>query len=104
MRNTEGSGRGFSYAQAAACGMRPGKEGQDCPRRAGIVAKIEVIGSGIVKVDGAFDETKPQHLGVEVKIPLRVGSNRCYVMQADDGFWHESPRIECKTRLLAHYG
>ena len=89
MGNTEGGGRGFSYAQAAAGGMGPGEEGEDGSRRAGIIAKVEVVGSGIVKVDGAFDETKPQHLGVEVKIALRVGSNRCYVMQANDGFWHD---------------
>ena len=68
--------------------MRPGEEGQDRPRRAAVVAKVKVIRSGIVKVDGAFDETKTQHFGVEVKIALRVGSNGCYVMQANDGFRH----------------
>ena len=60
--------------------MRPGEEGKDRPRRTGIVAKVEVVGSRIVKVDGAFDETKSQHLGIEVEIPLRIRSNRCYVM------------------------
>ncbi len=93
-RNTECSGRGLSNAQAAAGGMRPGEEGQNGPRRAAVVAKVEVIRSGIVKVDGALDETKPQHFGVEVKIALRVGSNRCYVMQANDGFWHDP---KCKA-------
>ncbi len=68
--------------------MRPGEEGEDGSRRPGVVAKVEVVGPRIVKVDGAFDETKPQHFGVEVEIPLRVGSNRCYVMQADNRFWH----------------
>jgi hypothetical protein len=69
--------------------MGPRKEREDGSRRAGIVAKVEVISPGIVKIDGAFDETKPEHFGVEVKIPLWVGSNRCYVMQANDGFWHD---------------
>ena len=66
------------------------EKGQDGPRRAAVVAKVKVIRSGIVKVDGAFDETKPQHFGVEVKIALRVGSNGCYMMQANDGFRHDS--------------
>ena len=69
--------------------MGPGKEGEDGSGRAGIIAKVEVVGSGIVKIDGAFDETKPQHFRVEVKIALRVGSNGGYVMQANDGFWHD---------------
>ena len=87
-RDTECSGGSFSYPQAAARGMRPGKEGKNGSRRPGIVSKVEVIGSRIVKVDGALYKTKPQHLGVEVEIALRVRSNRCDVMQADNGFWH----------------
>ena len=90
MRNTEGGSRCFSHAQAAAGGMGPGKEREDSSGRAGIVTKVEVVGSGIIKIDGAFDETKSHHFRVEVKIALRVGSNGCYVMQANDGFWHNS--------------
>ena len=79
-RNAECGRRSFSYAQAAARGVRPGEESKDGSRRPGIVAKVEVIGSGIVKVDGALYETKPQHFGIEVQISLRVRSNRCDVM------------------------
>ena len=69
--------------------MRPGKESKNRSRRAGVVAKVEVIGSGIVEVDGSFYKTKPQHFGVEFQIPLWVRSNRSYVMETDNRFWHD---------------
>jgi hypothetical protein len=81
--------------------MRPGKEGKDRSRRPGVVAKVEVVGSGIVKVDGALYETKPQHFGVEVKISLRVRSNRCYVMQPTMGFGMGI--LELSVRQSVHY-
>src|ERR1700722_11510324 len=79
-RNAECGGRSFSHTQAAPRGVRPREERKDRAWRPGIVSKVEVIGSGIVEVDGAFYETEPQHFGVEVEVPLRVGSNRGDVM------------------------
>ena len=87
--NAECGGRSLAYPLAAARGMGPGEEGKDGPRGPGIVAKVEVVGPGIVKVDGALYEAEPQHFGIEIQIPLRVRSNRGDVVQANNGFWHE---------------
>ena len=39
------------------------------PGLAGLVAVIEVIGAGIVEIDGLLDEAQPERAGVEVEIP-----------------------------------
>jgi hypothetical protein len=44
-----------------------------------------MVRSRIIKVEGALGESKPQNFGVEVKISLGIRSNRCYVMETDDG-------------------
>ena len=58
----------------------PGEEGEERAGPAQLIPVVEVIGGGIVEVDGQFDQPKSQHTGVEVEISLRVSSDRGDVM------------------------
>ena len=51
----------------------------------GVVAEVEMVGSGIVEVDGALDEAQAEDLGVEIEVALGVGGDRGYVMESNDG-------------------
>src|SRR5687768_14602828 len=67
-----------------AAALRPGEERHDAARRPLGVAKVEVIGAGIVEVDGQLHEPEPEDLRIEVEIALRVAGNRRDVMQSED--------------------
>ena len=68
---------------AARC-VRPLEKGDRRAGFAGLVAEIEVIAAGIVKIDRLFDEAQPEHLRVEIDRPLRVRADQRYVMQSED--------------------
>jgi hypothetical protein len=87
-RNAEGGACYFANASGTAGGMGPWEEGEDGSGGACVVAKVEVIGAGIVEVDGALDESQAENLGVEVEIALCVGGDGGDVMEANDGCGH----------------
>src|SRR4029077_357143 len=69
----------------AACSAprsRPRKKGENCPRRAAIIAKVKMVRSRIVKIDGALDETQTEKRDVKIEIPLRIAGDRSDVMQS----------------------
>jgi len=68
--------------------VRPGEEGHDGAGGAGVVAEVEVVGAGVVEVDGALDQAETEDLGVEVQVALWVGGDGGDVVEAEDGFWH----------------
>ena len=67
---------------AAARNSGPREKREDRPGRTGIVAVIEMIGAGIVLVDGLFDEALPEHAGVEIHVLAGIGGDRGDVMEA----------------------
>src|ERR1051325_5253068 len=70
--------RRFNLAGAATPATRPWpwKKRHDRSRRPPVVAEIEMIRSGIVEVDCAFDETQSKESDVEIKVSLRIARNR----------------------------
>ena len=84
-RDAEGGVRDFADARGAVADARPGEESEDGAGGAEVVAEIEVVGAGVVKVDGALDEAEAEDLGVEVEICLRVGGDGGDVVETDDG-------------------
>src|SRR5688572_33508714 len=78
-----------------AAALRPGEERHDAARRPLGVAKIEVIGAGIVEVDGQLHESEAEDLRVEVEIALRVAGDRRDVMKTEDLAHNESSRLTC---------
>ena len=62
--------------------MGPGEEGQDGAGPPGLVAEIEVIGAGIVEVDGLLDEPQAERPGVEVAVAAGVAGDRGDVVDA----------------------
>src|SRR5688572_13949936 len=67
-----------------AAALRPGEERHDAARRSVGVAKVEVIGAGIVEVDGQLHEPEAEDLRVEIEIALRVAGDRRDVMKTED--------------------
>jgi hypothetical protein len=83
--DTEGGVGDFAGAGGAFADVGPGKEGEDGAGGAEVVAEVEVVGAGVVEVDGALDEAEAEDLGVEVEISLRVGGDGGDVVKTDDG-------------------
>jgi hypothetical protein len=52
----------------------PGEEGQDRGGRPGQVSVVEVVGAGIVEVDGLLNQPQAQDTGVEVDVFLGVAA------------------------------
>ena len=44
--------------------------------------------SRIVEIDRTFHQAKPQHLGVEIEIPLWIRSDRRHMTYSGNGFFH----------------
>src|SRR5262245_13502899 len=60
--------------------MRPREE---CKNRAGmarLIAEIEMIGAGIVEIDGLLDESQNQYAGVDIKIAIRADVDRGHMI------------------------
>src|SRR3954471_8116125 len=70
----------LSSSARSATRARPREKGQDSSGRPNVIAKIEMIGTRIVEVDGAFDQAKPEELGIKIQIALRITGNRGDVM------------------------
>jgi hypothetical protein len=56
--NAEGGPRYFPGAGMSARGVWPGEKSEDGSGRAGIVAKVKMIGPGVVKIDRALDKAQ----------------------------------------------
>jgi hypothetical protein len=69
-------------ADAAARGAPPREEGEDRAGRAGRVAEVEVVGAGVVEVDGLLDQAQAEDAGVEVDGALGVAADRGDVVDA----------------------
>src|SRR5450432_788626 len=52
--------------------IRPGKERDDGAGCSNFIAIIEMIGAGIIKVDGLLDEALSQNTGIKIDILLGV--------------------------------
>ena len=80
----EGGGDGLAGAGAAFADVRPRKEGKDGAGGAVSIAVIEVVGAGIVEVDGLFDEAEAEYAAVEVDILLRIAGDGGDVVNSGD--------------------
>ena len=67
---------------APARRVRPGEEGHDRPWTTPAVAVVEVIGLGIVEVDGLLDQPEPENARVEVHVALRLAGDGGYVVDS----------------------
>ena len=84
LRSDDVRGRGYApKGETAVLRARPGKEGEDGARSAEVAAKIEMVGCGGVEVYCSLGQTLTKHLGIELQITLRIGSNRSDVKQTD---------------------
>ncbi len=83
--DAEGSVGDFADAGGAAADAGPGEEGEDGAGGAEVVAEVEVVGAGVVEVDGALDEAEAEALGIEVEVGLGVGGDGSDVVETDDG-------------------
>ena len=57
----------------------------DCSR-SDVVAKIEMVGRGIIEIDRALDEPQPKQADIEIKVPLRIAGDGRDVMDGH-GEW-----------------
>jgi len=71
-------------AARATTGARPGKKGDDRSGPSGSIPEVKMVSRWIVEVDGALDETKPEHAGVKIQIRLRIGRDRGDMMDAEE--------------------
>src|SRR5699024_5923482 len=69
----------------------PGKESQQRARMPGFVAVIQMVGRGVIEVDGLLDQAQAQALDVEVDVALRVPGNRRDVVQSAGACGHGGP-------------
>ncbi len=83
-RNPEDRLLRLADAEAARSGMLPREEGQDRAGRGIHIAEIEVIGAGIVEIDGLLDEAQAEHPSIEVEIAARRARDGGDVMKAVD--------------------
>jgi hypothetical protein len=61
---------------------RPGKEREQTPWTACRIAKIEVIGAGIVEVDRPLYQSEPEQTREEIQVTLRIARNGGDMMDA----------------------
>src|SRR6478752_371439 len=69
-------------ARRATRGPWPFKKGDGCARASGGVAKVEMVATRIIEIDGLLNEPQPQDLRVEVNRALSVGADKRDVMQS----------------------
>jgi hypothetical protein len=72
---------------SAAC-ARPRKECQDRPRRSARIALVEMVSTGIIEIDRAFDQTQPEQSDIEIEVVLRIAGDGGDVMKARDFLVH----------------
>ena len=52
--------------------LEPREKRQERSGRPQLIAEVEVVGAGIVEIDGALHQTQLEHLGVIVEIRLSI--------------------------------
>src|SRR5271165_4157624 len=90
-RHSERRGCHLAISLSPAPGSGPCKERQDSPRTAVPVAIVEMIGFGIVEVDGHLDKTQSQDASVEIHVLLRIARNRRDVMNSENRLHCQPP-------------
>src|SRR5215204_1987977 len=71
--------------------VRPREEGHDRTRATRAVAVVEMVGLGIVEVDGLLDQAQAKDAGVEVHVTLRLARDGGYVVDSGGPRRHGSP-------------
>src|SRR4051812_35583493 len=74
-RNAERGLTDLACSNRTPRSVRPGKEGHDGTGRSCVISEVEMVGPGIVEVDGFFDEAKSKDDRIEVEVTLRVTGN-----------------------------
>ena len=82
--------------EPARRGALPCEEGQDRARMASGIAVIEVIGAGIVEIDGFLDQAQAKRSIIEIEVPARRARDARHMM---DAARHGFPL--CERRLYA---
>lgn len=78
----EGEAGGLAEANCALGALRPGEKGDEGAGGTLGVAVVEVIGAGVVVVDGDFDEAKAEDPRVEVDVALGITAHGGDVVDA----------------------
>src|SRR5262245_27637314 len=73
----------------SASSSRPRKKCQDCSRRAAIIAEIKMVGSRVIKIHRALDETQTEKPDVKIEVPLRIAGDRSDVMKSRNFSVHQ---------------
>jgi len=84
-RNAERRLLGLADTTTAGACAFPREERQDRPGSSGLVAIVEMIGAGIVEIDGLLDEAQSQASGIKVIVSQGVTRNRGDVVNAGHG-------------------
>lgn len=79
---------GRPRAAPARRGVLPGEKREDGAGRACFIAEVEMVGAGVVKIDGFLDEAQAQNLAVKVKVALGAARDGRDVMPAQDTAFH----------------
>src|SRR5437762_13504323 len=77
----------------------PGKECQNCSRRAAGIAKVEMISARVIEIDRALDQTQPKQSDVEIQVPLRVAGDGGDVMKSGDSLLHRYHTVSTSFHL-----
>src|SRR6516165_10723377 len=86
--NTEGSHSDLARSNVPPRGTGPGEKGKNCAGSSRRVRKVKMIRSRVVEIDRAFDQAKPQHLRVEIEIPLGIRRDRRHMVYSGNGLLH----------------
>ena len=97
-RHGPGDGTRQSRAGPSARQFIPQKEGQQRAGRRGVISVIEMIGAGIVEVDGLLHEAQAEHPRVEVDVALRIRRDGGDVMKAREAHAAKETRKRQKSR------
>src|SRR5439155_18316126 len=84
-RNREADSRHPAAARAPLWPGGPAEEGHRSPRRAEVVAAVDVVGVRHVLVDALLHESKTEHADVEVDVLLNIACDAGHVVNARDG-------------------
>ncbi len=84
-RNREADSRHLATAGAPLWPGGPAEEGHRGPRRAEVVAEVDVVRVRHVLVDALLHEAQTEHADVEVDVPLNIACDAGHVVNARDG-------------------
>ena len=81
-RHAEGRLLRLANAAASWRSAFPWEEGKDCSWAAGLVAVIEMIGTGVVEIDRLLDEAKAERAGIKAIVSQAVTGDGSDMMDA----------------------